>query len=225
MNGEELLGILEDEYENEISDFTIVQIGANDGMQDDPIQLLIKKYSPKAHLVEPVKELYKTLTTSYTDCPNVTCHNFAISDIDGEKKMITVDYDDSLPLWCKGLSTFDISRNFLSGFGGYKLLEDLRKTEIFKKVKKAQKEISVQTKTLDTFFLENKIETIDVFITDTEGHDFIIFNQLDLTKYFPKLIMMETHTLGNEDKISINKKLLDNGYTILQDSWDIIAKK
>jgi len=225
MNSEHLLGLIENKYESELSNFTILQIGANDGVQDDLIRPLITKHNLKSHLVEPIKEHYENLCSNYTHFPNVKCHNLAISDIDGEKIMTTIEYDESLPTWCKGLSTFDITRNFLSGFGGYQLKDDLRNSKLFNKIKNSRTEIVVPTKTLNTFLTENEIDSIDVFVTDAEGHDFIIFNQLDYFKYSPKFIILETHTLSQRDKNVIVKKLVDNGYDILECSWDTIAEK
>ena len=225
MNSEYLLDLIENEYESELSNFTILQIGANDGVQDDLIRPLITKYNLKSHLVEPIKEHYENLCSNYIHFSNVKCHNLAISDIDGEKIMTTIEYDESLPTWCKGLSTFDTTRNFLGGFGGYQLKDDLRNSELFNKIKNGRTEIIVSTKTLNTFLTENEIDSIDVFVTDAEGHDFIIFNQLDFSKYSPKFIILETHTLSQRDKNVIVKKLVDNGYDILESSWDTISEK
>lgn len=225
MNNEHLLSLIENKYESEISNFTILQIGANDGIQDDLVRPLITKYNLKSHLVEPIKEHYENLLSNYRDFSNVKCHNLAISDIDGEKIMSTIQYDESLPIWCKGLSTFDITRNFLGGFGGYNLKDDLRNTDLFNKIKNTLTEVSVSCKKLDSFLNENEIDSIDVFITDAEGHDFIIFNQLDLSKYSPKFIIVESHTLSQIDKNLIIKKLVDNGYNILENSWDTVAEK
>jgi hypothetical protein len=36
---------------------------------------------------------------------------------------------------------------------------------------------------------------------------------------------METHTLGEEQNEKIDRKLIDNGYTILDKTWDTIAIK
>ena len=52
--------------------------------------------------------------------------------------MSVIKYDNSLPIWCKGLSTFDESLNFFSGFGGLGLGEDLRNTEIYKQINKVE---------------------------------------------------------------------------------------
>jgi hypothetical protein len=46
-----------------------------------------------------------------------------------------------------------------------------------------------------------------------------------LKKFEPKVIFMETHTLGEYENSLIDEKLTMNGYTILDKSWDTIAIK
>lgn len=43
----------------------VLQIGANDGIRNDPVRSLLVKYRPKAILVEPDPAAYALLTTSY----------------------------------------------------------------------------------------------------------------------------------------------------------------
>jgi FkbM family methyltransferase len=189
------------------------------------IRPIIIKYGLESHLVEPIKENFELLVKNYLNYSNVFLYNFAISDIDGFKEITTITYDESLPIWCKGLSTFDASYNFFSGFGGFKLKEDLRDTELFKIIDKKRNKVVVETKTLKSFLTEKNIDKIDIFITDTEGHDFIIFSQLDLVKYSPKYIIMETHTLSEETNKLIVDKLTHYNYSIIENGWDIIAIK
>jgi FkbM family methyltransferase len=223
MTKEELLILLENNFGDKLHDFVVLQIGANDGIQDDLVRPLITKYNLKSHLVEPILKYFQSLSHNYKDYSNVICHNIAISDIDGDKEMSVIKYNDTMPIWCKGLSTFDESYNFFSGFGGLGLVEDLKNTDVYKQVIENKIKINVTTKKLETFLNDNQINSLDIFITDTEGHDFIIFNQLDLTKYRPKVIIMETHTLGENVNNLITDKLLKHGYTILENSWDIVA--
>ena len=190
MTKEEIFNLLEKDYLSEIKDFTIIQIGANDGIQDDLIRPIITKYNPKSYLVEPIKEHFDALVLNYSEFSNISFFNFAISDTDGIKEMTTLKYNDSLPIWCKGLSTFDTSFNFFGGFGGLGLKEDMRNTPLYHQVKSLEVKVNVQTKTLSNFLNENYITSIDIFVTDTEGHDYIIFEQLDLEKYSPKFIII-----------------------------------
>ncbi len=225
MKSEELINLIESNEHLDITKFVIVQIGANDGLQDDLIRPIITKYKPKSYLVEPIVNNFNALVNNYSGYSNVSFFNYAISDIDGLKEMTTLDYDNNLPLWCKGLSTFDTSYNFFSGFGDVGLKQDFRNTELFREVEKKKFTVTVETKKLSTFLNQNNINLIDIFVTDTEGHDYIIFNQLDLDKYNPKYIIMETHTLGENTNDLIKNKLTQHGYTIISDSLDTIAFK
>lgn len=105
------------------------------------------------------------------------------------------------------------------------LSEDYSNSEIYKKCMNEVKTINVNTSTLDSFIKKNDIKNIDIYISDTEGFDWIIFNQLDLNIFNPKIICMETHTLGEDQNNLIDEKLIKNGYNIIKKEWDTLAIK
>ena len=49
----------------------LIQIGANDGLRFDNINKYIKKYKPKAILVEPIKEYFNELKKNYKNDENI----------------------------------------------------------------------------------------------------------------------------------------------------------
>jgi FkbM family methyltransferase len=205
---------------------TLLQIGANDGQQSDPFRESIIKYQINSHLLEPIPEFYNMLINNYSKYDWVKCYNLAITNKDGEDEIKYVPRIDSLPEWTQGLGTFDSSKNFLrAGKGGNGLKEDFSTTEIYNTVKNNIKTTIVKTNTLETFIKKININQIDIYTSDTEGFDWIIFNQLDLNRFNPKIIFMETHTLGEEQNLLIDNKLIKYGYTILDKTWDTIAIK
>lgn len=208
-----------------ISEMTIVQIGANDGKQSDPVNEIIRKYNNISYLCEPIPEYYKILKNQYNSYPNVKCYNIAITTLDGQAEMTYLKPNKDLPEWTRGLGTLDIKGNYLGeGRAGFKGKEDRSNTELYKKVKKLEEKIQVNTQTLNTFLTKNNIQEIDVFVTDVEGYDWVVFDQLDLEKYHPKVIYMETHFLSDEDNKKIDEKLHLYGYTFTK-GWDTIAIK
>jgi FkbM family methyltransferase len=210
----------------ETNQINLLQIGANDGTQSDLFRNLIIEYKINSNLLEPIPDYYNLLINNYSNYNWVKCHNLAITTEDGEREMKYVPKIDELPEWTMGLGTFDDKKNYLgSGKGGYMLSEDYSNSEIYKKVMDEVKTIKVKTSTLDTFIKENNIKNIDIYISDTEGFDWIIFNQLDLKKFNPKIICMETHTLGEDQNNLIDEKLIKNGYDIIEKEWDTIAIK
>jgi FkbM family methyltransferase len=216
-----------DNYFSEISkdNLVMLQIGANDGIQNDPFRECIIEYKIKAHLLEPVPELYKMLVDNYSNYEWVNCYNIGITDKNEIRKIKYVPKIEGIPDWTRGLGTFDESKNFLGGFGDYKLQKDYRDTEIYQTIQENIKIIDVKTSKLKNFIIDNKIDKIDIYASDTEGFDWIIFKQLDLTEFSPKIIFMETHTLTDDENNSIISKLIDNDYRILSNDWDTIAIK
>ena len=205
---------------------TLLQIGANDGKQSDLFRDLIIEYKIKSNLLEPIPEFYNLLVKNYSNHNWVKCHNLAITTEDGEREMRYVPKIEGLPEWTMGLGTFDDEKNFLgSGKSGYMLSEDYSNSEIYKKCMNEVKTINVNTSTLDSFIKKNDIKNIDIYISDTEGFDWIIFNQLDLNIFNPKIICMETHTLGEDQNNLIDEKLIKNGYNIIKKEWDTLAIK
>ena len=205
---------------------TLLQIGANDGQQSDLFRDLIIEYKIKSNLLEPIPEFYNLLVKNYSNYNWVKCHNLAITTDDGEREMRYVPKIEGLPEWTMGLGTFDDEKNFLgSGKGGHMLSEDYSNSEIYKKCMNEVKTINVNTSTLDSFIKKNDIKNIDIYISDTEGFDWIIFNQLDLNIFNPKIICMETHTLGEDQNNLIDEKLIKNGYNIIKKEWDTLAIK
>jgi FkbM family methyltransferase len=225
MNKKIVYDILENNFKDQISNFTILQVGANDGIQDDLIRDIIIKYKPKSYLIEPIKEYFDLLLDNYKSIDNIQFFNLAISNNNGLAKMTYVPHNNTLPEWVRGLGTLDENNNFFCGFGDINKSVDMRNTDIFKTVNQIKKKTEVITKKLNTFLNENDIKKIDVYITDTEGYDYIIFEQLDLNLYSPKIIIMETHSLGEESNEKIKEKLFKYNYQIVESSWDTIAIK
>lgn len=74
----------------------------------------------------------------------------------------------------------------------------------------------VVTKTL-TSILDNNLppdSAIDLLSIDVEGHDFNVLRGLDLTKYRPKVIIIELHTMDKINETDIYRYLSDNDYKL-----------
>jgi FkbM family methyltransferase len=222
-----LIDIISTHFPNIFSEnLTLIQIGANDGLQSDPFREAIIKNKIKSYLLEPIPDFYNMLKNNYLSYEWVNCFNLAITTENGEQEITYVPKINGLPEWTQGLGTFDSNKNFLGeGKGGHNLNTDFSNTDLYKKVKENIKKIMVKTNTLETFLTDQGIQKLDFYLSDTEGYDWVIFNQLDLNKYKPKVIYMETHTLGEYENNMIDEKLIKNGYTILDKTWDTIAIK
>ena len=82
------------------------------------------------------------------------------------------------------------------------------------------KKIEVTSLSLEDLFKDTNTTEFDIFIVDAEGCDYDIFMQLDLNKYKPKFIRLETCNLTDKEREVINEKLKAHGYMYEEDDSD-----
>ncbi len=170
----------------------ILQIGSNDGKNDDPVHSLIRsKVNCSALLVEPVPFLFERLKQNYSDLhERIQFANFAIASGGEEESFYYVDqaakkHIPELPDWYDQLGSF----NKLHILKHFKLLPD----EFIVEVK-------IPTLSLQNLLVKYSIEKIDLLHIDTEGHDWSILSQLDLDRYRPSIILFEWKHLSSEER-------------------------
>jgi len=186
---------------NNINGLSFIQIGAFDGVYQDPVRKYIKHYGWRGVLCEPQKVPFEKLVKSYEGKAvkkNIKFANVAIAEIDGEKEM------------------FVPKRKNISSFTDYdpKLKIAIDNGDVEK--------VIVKTMTLNTFLDEYGIENIDVMFIDAEGYDYEIIKQIDFSKIRPHVINYEYLTLPEPWKCA--KHLNDNGYYVtVENRLDAIA--
>jgi len=170
-----------------LDNLSVVQIGANDGMAGDPICSLIKSHPTwNALLVEPVPELFQRLTQTYQGFTNVRFENLAISDQAGSSQFFMVHPSalraiPDLPPWWDQLGSFE-RNHILKHFGPI--------------IEPYISEITISTLPLADVLARNQITCIDLLHIDTEGFDWHILRQLDLSRFRPKVILFEYRHLS-----------------------------
>ena len=179
----------------------ILQIGANDGMTDDPIYDFIKKNNCFAIVVEPIKDIYSSLAENYRDSPNVVCENIAISKADGSQVFYSVDNSKDLPYYVTQLGSF--SREII-----------LKEKTNIPDIENYITEQIVECLSLDSLLRKHSIDLIDLLYIDTEGYDYEVIKQLDLTQIKPKLIHYEHIHLSENDKTACEQRLKHHKYCI-----------
>jgi FkbM family methyltransferase len=198
-------------------DIFVFQAGAMDGITFDDMRGYVDKYSWGGIFVEPIPEVFEKLKSNLSTRSNHIFENVAVADYDGTLEMMYVpdskiqEYD--LQLGYKGMATAFPPRN---GFGS-----DYER-DVFVKDNYSEK-INVKCLTLDSILKNNNVEKIDVFLTDTEGMDWEIFKQLDLTKYRPKCIRIEHMNLFPEELSALKEKLEIGGYVYEIGAQDVEA--
>lgn len=200
-----------------IKDANVVQVGAMDGDYFDEARGFLDMYAWPALLIEPIPHLYKELVTNFRSRPNYKFEMSAITDRDGDIEMLTIPPEiligQDLPLGYKGMSAVWPPKN---GFGSdYK--PDIDVKEKYGKI------ISVNGITLNTLFNKHGITNCDIFLCDAEGHDYVIFKQIDFKEIRPLFLRLEHINLTVSEQDEIIKTLNDNNYVVEISDQDIDA--
>ena len=196
---------------------TFAQIGANDGLHGDPLNRHIKQRSNWQGLfVEPVPYAFVRLQKNYGSNPKF---KFAQSAINAEKTQRTFYYvsekakaalGKELPPWYDQLGSFD-KEHILKHLDG-KLEPYIVSAEL-------------NCMPLQDIFDEHQVTHLDLVHIDTEGFDFEVLKQLDLSRYQPTAVLYEHKHLNLGDQTAAQNLLKAAGYEIKVFGNDTLATK
>lgn len=195
-------------YKNKISEIfsqklKAIQVGANNGIANDPLRKYIVDFHWEAILIEPAPDIFDKLKALYEDSANVVTLNAAISPSTCALKFYVVDprakqeLGPRLPLWFDQLGSFDRT-NIVKHLEG--ILEDYIV------------EIDVEMLTLNEVIEKYNFQGFDVLHVDAEGYDIEVMETIDLEKYTPKYIIIEHKHLEESKKQFFIDKMRRRGY-------------
>jgi FkbM family methyltransferase len=189
--------------------FVLIQIGANDGVRNDPLARFIARHRPRAVLVEPQRRPFRALQERYGSDPRITLHYGAIAARAGEYTLYRCRED----LGPRG----DVA--FLSGLASFeraRLLESLRRHARLLGPDLAPEQAIVPERvnalTFHGLLERYRLERCDLLAIDTEGHDFEILRTVDFSRIRPALILYEHSHLGVHDQRACWRLLAAAGY-------------
>jgi len=201
---------------------TILQIGGNDGIQDDFIKPILSEYNNVTlHTLEPIPQFYKELCNTYKDYKNVHCHNCAITTASGTDFINYIPFNHSMPIWLKGCSSFFTDKNIIDPYW-QNICND---TNLTNYLKNNIIKLPVNTLTFNHFVTQQNINKIDILVIDTEGYECEILKQINLSQFTPHIIILEFHNHSDQDKNTITDILKSNNYTYNILPMDIVATK
>jgi FkbM family methyltransferase len=193
------------------SAFTVVQVGAHDGNLLDPLSVLVRRHRWSGVLVEPNPENFKKLQETYRDHPQIRLEQAAISDQDST---VTLYRPKPLP---GGEPNPFIGQDTLHPENHRKL------AWIDGDWQNLIEPIDVPCLTLATLLAKHAVTEIDFFLTDTEGHDLIILDQLDFDSAPPQFLQFEFIHMAKDELKEFTDRLRGHGYKLLYLRWDIFA--
>ena len=182
--------------------FFFVQVGANDGIGNDPIRKFIERHHWRGLLVEPQPKVFERLKVNYSHENQLVLVNAAIARESGSSKLYTVSTD--------GIETG------LASFDRRLLLNQLPVgTEIA--------ELTVPAMTLHDLLTAYAVKSIDLLQIDAEGYDYEVIKMLDFGAVRPSVIHYEHRHLSNDDRIACERLLNGHGYRLHVSGIDTTA--
>lgn len=212
------------EYSNsKKGNFTVVQVGANDGITNDPIHKFIKRDRWKGVLLEPqpvvfnqyLKRIYQKNKGLHPICA-------ALGREDGKQKLYKIGFSEMR--WATGLASFSkdkIKELFENG-----IVDKNCKKFGITIPQESEKRISFEWVDVicpDTLIKRYQIHQIDLLQIDAEGFDLEIIKIFDIPKNKPKVIIFENVNHGQEDLNDCYEMLKNQGYSLKQFGRDTLA--
>ncbi len=165
-----------------------IEVGANDGITNDPIYNWAKKYHWQGVLIEPVKSSFNKMVQNYAGIDNIKFENCAISSINSKISTIFVPKSGNM-----GAASLNRAHPPLRG------------------KYKTQK---VAISSLDNIIKKYDLCQLDFLQIDAEGKDFEVLQTIDLSCVTPKIIHYEHRHLSKKDKQLCQDYLINNWFLL-----------
>jgi FkbM family methyltransferase len=194
-----------------IAGLFLVQIGANDGLQEDPVRPILERQALSALLCEPVPEAFERLRASYRGITHAVLNQCAVGMTSGELELYQVrssatEHDRTL------VTSFDPTH-----VEHYCRLWNLPLERITR--------VTVPCKTVPDLLRESGRTTANIVVTDTEGMDHIICNQFLDLDVPPDIIHFEYCNSPVDSIGALFRRLESMGYGFARSGLDVTAAR
>jgi FkbM family methyltransferase len=193
-------------------EFFFIQIGANDGVSNDPIHKFIKRFEWSGILLEPLPEVFAELQKTYAGNSRLKLLNAALSEEDGEKTIFSIRMEEGVFKKAHQFSSF--SKKAVLGQGRW-----------VENVERYVEERQIAAISFDTLLREAGERHIDLLLMDTEGYDYTILKMIDFKRTSPTIVAYEHVHMSKAQQNEIASLLRDHGYRLTRDSLDTVAYK
>lgn len=204
-------------------DFFVLQIGANDGFDNDPIHKFIMRYGWKGLLIEPQPKVFnKFLKKTYSRFPQLELLNAALSNEVSQQILYSISFSDHR--WATGLSRFEKdSFSDLINNGYIASQAKLQGVKLPNSVDDYLVPLKVNTVNFDFILQKYGIVKIDFLQIDAEGYDFEILKLFPFNKIKPRFINLEYSHFDEQTKKECDHLLFKNNYKCVEVDFDLFC--
>ena len=184
----------------------VVQVGASDGISNDPLHSVIDRHKLSGLLVEPEPLSFSELQRNYANSKNVVLENCAVSSTSGQLKMYRCAGEDGRLLNKRQLTTCQIEHLLAHG---------VKENEI--------ETITVPCLTFGDLKRKHNIHRIDVLQVDVEGNDDIVVRAALSLIPLPRVIHFEHFHIPSDRKNNLLLEMHIRGYEFAHTGIDTLA--
>lgn len=200
----------------ERSDISVLKIGANDGVKDDPIgDYLLSDRRYHGVLVEPVPYYARLLADNFALTARFSIEQVAVSQSSGHMRMYYVPENASDLLG----QYFDVAAT--------RALASLDRNHVLKhlapKYHNIVESVTVECLTVKELLSRNHIKHLDLLHIDAEGHDWIILQQFDFNAVRPKIVLFEHKHLNKKEQEAARNMMQNAGYQVKAMEMDFLC--
>jgi len=188
---------------------SVLQVGANDGVVNDPLREHILTSNWKCILVEPVPYLFARLEKNYSWVDRVKCLNAAVSDSTYESDFFYLNEQSLrfLPRWASQIGSFSVDhirKHLGDGSEDWISIQKLKGVTIADLLERAG------------------VADFDLIHLDVEGFEARLIKSFFQAGQSPKALLYESHHLGGE-KAEIESLLRSLDYRLESHGMDTLA--
>jgi FkbM family methyltransferase len=209
-------------YSGKKSPFTVIQIGANDGISHDLIHKFIKRDHWQGVLLEPQQAVFNRLRTLYQKDKGIIPVNAALGHEDGQTELYKIGF--SAARWATGLASFNksvLENAFASGYvqkkadeEGVAIPEDSNKQIITE---------HIQVISPVSLMKLGNIQQYDLLQIDTEGFDYEVIKIFSGQSVLPNAVIYENAHLSATDQAACLSMLQTKGFICRDFGKDTLA--
>lgn len=202
-----------------------LNIGANDGITNDPIYDFIAPFELRGLAIEPTADAYSRLVENYKNFTHIQCIKAAIySNIKMPLYRVNNELLEANPAFSQ-ITTSNKSQLIASL---HKLINEAPDDHAQNKVNLA---LLDKQRPIESMLVEDRevtylsfsdlcgqyhVTRVDILNLDAEGEDYNIFMSIDLDVWKPKVIIVETMFFNTQQLSLFLKKMARHGYEYIQ---------
>lgn len=201
----------------------VIQVGANDGINHDPIHKFVKRDKWKGLLIEPQPDVFRyQLFPLYMRDEGIWMENIAIGEEISLMDMYKISF--TRERWATGLTSF-YKPTLQAKVDSGRVDEIARERNLKVPKRRAEyiDELKVEVKTFEFLRTKYKIGEVDILQVDVEGFDYEVIKLYDLSKFKPKVVVFESDLLKDLEYAEAENYFVDHGYLIRRLGRDSIA--